>query len=141
MNAGRRAILVVTDDPDEDRVIAQSFRKARLPNPLKLVADGAAAIAYLKGDGKFSDRKENPLPLLMLLDLTLPKRSGFEVLAWTRKQYWSQDLVILAMAKSKVRAEFTKARRLGATCCLVKPVDFEKLSPIVKNLNEQALNK
>jgi DNA-binding response OmpR family regulator len=141
VNTCRRAILIVTEDPDESRLIAQSFRKARLPNPLKFISESDAAIAYLKGDGKLSDRKENQRPLLMLLDLTLPKRSGFEVLAWARKQYWMEDLVILALTGAKGLADVRKARRLGATCCLTKPVDFEKLSPIVKNLNQQASAK
>ena len=141
MKTGKRAILIVTDDPEESRLIAQSFRKARLPNPLKFVSAGDAAIAYLKGDGQFSDRKENPLPLLMLLDLALPRRSGFEVLAWARKQYWIEDVVILAITGPKDPAESRKARGLGATCCLLKPVDFEKLSPIVRNLNNRFAGK
>lgn len=141
MKTGRRAILIVTDDPAESRMIAQSFRHACVPNPLKFVTDGEAAIAYLKGDGKSPDRREQPLPLLMLLDLALPKRSGFEVLAWARKQYWMEGLAILTITGPKESAEARKARRLGATCCLMKPVDFEKLSPIVKNLNEQSANK
>ena len=141
MNAGRRAILVVTDDSEAGRLIAQACRKARLPNPLKIVATGDAAIAYLNGDGKFSDRKEHPLPLLLLLDLDLPKRAGYKVLAWTGRRYWSQDLVILGLAGREAHNDFPKARRFGATSCLAKPIDFGKLCPIVKILNRRFSDK
>jgi len=59
------------------------------------------------------------------------------VLAWARKQYWIEDVVILAITEPKDPAESRKARGLRATCCLLKPVDFEKLSPIVRNLNNR----
>ena len=121
--------------------MARSFREARVPNPLKFVADGDAAMAYLQGDGKPSDRQTQKLPLLMLLDLALPGRAGFRLLTWVRKQYWMEDLVVLAITGPKAAVQTRKARSLGANCCLRKPIDFEKLTPILKNLNAQVASK
>jgi CheY-like chemotaxis protein len=57
-----------------------AFEKARLANPLQIVRDGEEAIAYLRGEGRFADRTRVPLPILVLLDLKMPKLDGFHVL-------------------------------------------------------------
>ena len=63
-----------------------ALERAKVKNPLAVARDGREAIAYLKGDGKFANRQEYPLPALVLLDLRLPQVPGLEVLKWIREQ-------------------------------------------------------
>ena len=67
-------------------LIERAFRKARINNPVRRSGDGDAAVQYLSGVHPFEDRNANPLPILILLDLKLARRSGFEVLSWIREQ-------------------------------------------------------
>src|SRR5438128_10999889 len=80
------AILLVEDDEGDILLLRRAFRNARIANPLIEVRDGQAAIQYLSGDGDFAERTRYPLPFLILLDLRMPKLSGFEVLAWIRDE-------------------------------------------------------
>ena len=79
-------ILLVEDRDDDVVLIRKAFEKAGLTNPFHVAHDGEEAIAYLSGEGKFSNRVEFPLPWLILLDLKMPKVNGFEVLQWIRSQ-------------------------------------------------------
>lgn len=70
----------MSDSPDDATLIQRAFRKTNLINPVQLVQDGEEAINYLSGAGAFADRDRFPLPVLMLLDIQLPRRTGLEVL-------------------------------------------------------------
>ena len=73
-------MLLVEDNPDDAELIAYAFRKASIPNPLVVVDDGDKAVDYLHGRGAYADRDAFPAPAVILLDLKLPRRSGFEIL-------------------------------------------------------------
>lgn len=79
-------ILLVEHYPHDVLLIRRAFTKARVPNPLNVVGDGEKAINYLAGAGEYSDRAHHPLPLFILLDLKLPRRSGQEVLRFGRSR-------------------------------------------------------
>jgi CheY-like chemotaxis protein len=84
-----KAVLYVEDDESDVfmmRRMRRAWQKTGFPNPLLVVRDGQEAAEYLVGNGEFADRAEYPLPTLMLLDLRLPRMSGFELLAWLRGQ-------------------------------------------------------
>src|SRR5437899_5953324 len=69
-----KAIVLLVDDREDDIVLSQqAFERATVPNQLQVVRDGAEAISYLQGRGKFADREAFPLPDLLLLDINLPK--------------------------------------------------------------------
>src|SRR2546421_10494517 len=93
-------VLLAEDDPDDVLLTQLAFEKARLANPLQVVRDGEEAIAYLKGEGKFADREHYPVPILLLLDLKMPRVSGFQVLSWLRKQPKLQELPVAVMTSS-----------------------------------------
>lgn len=80
-NVSKYPILLVEDNHDDILFIRRAFNKAQIINPLKVVEDGEEAMAYLLGQGRFGDRKEYPFPALILLDLKLPRISGYEVLS------------------------------------------------------------
>src|SRR6185295_18896518 len=78
----KAALLVVEDDPDALLLLKRAFRKVGLEAPCHVVTDGEAALAYLAGEGPFTNREAHPLPCIILLNLKLPKKSGLEVLEW-----------------------------------------------------------
>src|SRR5438876_11011111 len=128
------AILLVEDDEADILLLRRAFRNARIANSLVEVRDGQEAIQYLAGEGPYADRSRYPIPFLMLLDLRLPKLSGFEVLAWIREQPELAELIVVVLTGSDHVPDATKARDLGANSYLVKPGDFEELVQMVKRI-------
>jgi signal transduction histidine kinase len=115
-------ILVVEDSPADLMLTRYAFREAHLPNPLQVVEDGEAALAYLSGDGPYADREHYPLPGLILLDLHLPRMSGFEVLAAMRQAPGWEHLPVVALTSSADMDDITRAYELGANGYWVKPL-------------------
>ncbi len=135
MESREYTILLVEDDPDDVFLIQRAFRGANLANPMRVLNDGEEAIAYLEGRGDYADRTRHPLPMLMLLDLKLPRRSGLEVLEWRRTQPGLRRLPTVVLTSSRDHTDVNRAYDLGANSYLVKPVAFEALMDIVKTLN------
>jgi len=128
------AILLVEDDEADILLLRRAFRNAHIANPLLEVRDGQAAIQYLSGEGDYADRTRYPIPFLILLDLRLPKLSGFEVIAWMRDQPQLANLIVVVLTASDHVPDVTKARDLGANSYLVKPGNFEELVQMVKRI-------
>ena len=128
------AILLVEDDEADIFLLRRAFRNARIANPLIEVRDGQAAIQYLSGEGDYAERTRYPIPFLILLDLRLPKLSGFEVIAWMRDQPQLANLIVVVLTASDHVPDVTKARDLGANSYLVKPGNFEELVQMVKRI-------
>jgi CheY-like chemotaxis protein len=135
MNLEGYTILLVEDDPNDVLLIERAFRRANLANPLRVVGDGEAALAYLSGELPYTDRDRYPMPLMILLDLKLPRKSGLEVLAWLRQQPGLKRLPVVVLTSSREASDINRAYDLGANSYLVKPVDFDALLDMVKNLN------
>ena len=91
-------------------------------------------MAYLAGEGPFADRQRHPFPVLVLLDLKLPRRSGLEVLEWIRAQTGLKRLPVVVLTSSKEATDVNRAYDLGANSYLVKPVGFDSLLELVKSL-------
>jgi len=128
-------ILLVEDDPNDVLLIQRAFRKSDVANPIQVVGDGEEAIAYLSGRGPYADRERYPLPVLLLLDLKLPRKSGFEVLEWLRQQPGLKRLPVAVLTSSAETPDINRAYDLGANSYLVKPVRFEGLLRMVQTLN------
>jgi CheY-like chemotaxis protein len=118
-------ILLAEDDNDYVFLIKKVFAKAHIPNPVHVVWNGEEVISYLKGEGKYSNRDEYPLPDILLLDLKMPRVNGFEVLHWIRQQPGLSRLRILVLTSSDQMRDVNQAYELGANSFLVKPIDFE----------------
>jgi CheY-like chemotaxis protein len=127
-------VLLCEDDPDDVLLTQIAFEKARLANPLQIVRDGEDAIAYLKGEGDFADRTRFPLPILLLLDLKMPKLDGFYVLQWLRSQAELDHLAVAIMTSSDHDPDISRAYELGADSYLIKPPDAEALLALVQRL-------
>ena len=99
------------------------------------------ALEYLSGAGPFADRELHPFPCLVLLDINMPKTSGFEVLEWIRKQPRFKSLPVLMLSSSSNPADMEKARKLAADDYLLKPSEPLKLVKMVKSLHERWLSQ
>src|SRR5262249_9670902 len=114
----------------------RAWQKVRIPNPLHVVRDGQEATEYLMGAGEFADRAEHPLPTLMLLDLKLPRMSGFEVLAWLRGQEDGiRSLPVVILSSSAIFADMAAAKALGISDYLIKYRDPPERGGRVSPLN------
>jgi CheY-like chemotaxis protein len=135
MNMPGYTILLVEDDSNDVLLIQRAFRKANLANPIQVMGDGDEAVAYLTGLTSCADQSAYRLPVLMLLDLKLPRKSGMEVLTWLRQQPELRRLPVVVLTSSKETSDINRAYDLGANSYLVKPVAFEALLDLVKTLN------
>lgn len=115
-------VLAAEDDPRDVLLLERAFRKAELQNPLRIVSDGAEAIAYLACDGRFRDRAVYPMPVVLLLDLRMPKISGYEVLAWISQQRHLDGLLTAVVTSIRDVPYVERAYELGAKAFLVKPI-------------------
>ena len=135
MNAvTNQPILLVEDEENDVMLLQRAFRRAGMVNPLQVVRHGDDAVAYLEGTGEYADRAKHPLPLLVLLDLKLPRRTGLEVLEWVKGQTGVKKIPIVVLTSSKNDSDVDRAYELGANSYLVKPVSFETLLELVKSL-------
>ena len=122
------SILYVEDETTDVFFLRLAFERAGFPDILTNVVDGAEAIDYLAGTGRFADRQKHPQPDLVLLDLNLPKKSGFEVLQWARQQPELASLPIIIYTSSQAEVDRDTALKLGATDYTIKFFKFEELA-------------
>jgi len=129
-------LLYAEDEEDDVFFVKRAFLDAGIGNPLVVVADCDSAVEYLSGTGRYSNRAEYPLPCLILLDLNLPGRSGFELLKWIRSQPSLCTLPVLILTSSTQEADIHRAYMHGANAFLVKPGKPTELLGMVKALKE-----
>jgi CheY-like chemotaxis protein len=116
-----KVVLVVEDNPDDISLVQLGARNAECPFNFKFVQDGDQALAYLEGTGRYADRSEYPLPDLVVLDLNMPRRDGFEVLKWIRTQLHFEHLQVIVWTGWDRADTSERARRAGANLFLRKP--------------------
>jgi CheY-like chemotaxis protein len=133
------AILYVEDEKSDVLLLRVALTRARLTNPVHIVVDGAEAIDYLAGNGPFADRTQHPLPALVLLDLNLPKKSGFEVLSWVRQQPQFSSLPVVIYTSSVGLIDKDTARLFGATDYFVKRSGVNQIAELARSLTERWL--
>jgi CheY-like chemotaxis protein len=132
---GEFTILLVEDNPTDVLLIQRAFDRAKLGNPMQVLSDGDAAVDYLAGVSVYADRQQFPLPILMLLDLKLPRRSGLEVLQWLRTQETLRRIPVVMLTSSQEDRDVNAAYDTGVNSYLVKPVDFDGLLRMLKTVN------
>ncbi|MEC4814322.1 MAG: response regulator [Scytonema sp. PMC 1069.18] len=126
-------VLLVEDEPADVFRIQRAVSKANLAISLEVVSDGEQAVLYLSGEEAFQNRDRYPVPVLILLDLKLPRLSGFEVLAWLRESEL-KHLPVAVLSSSEEQADIERAYALGANSYLTKPVDFNTLLEMVRTI-------
>ena len=119
--SAKRHLLLVEDDENDVWFLKRAFAEAEIDNPVQVARDGEEAIAYLDGRGAFADRRQYPLPYLMILDLKMPRKTGLDVLAWLRLQDVLHSLPVIVFSSSAHPQDVEEAYRLGANSFVVKP--------------------
>jgi CheY-like chemotaxis protein/DNA-binding XRE family transcriptional regulator len=127
-------ILLVEDDPKDVELTLEAFAEARLSNRVEVVRDGAAALEFLWGKSAGAERKRKK-PMVVLLDLHLPRMHGLEVLERLRAAEQTRTLRVVILTNSRSDADLREALRLGADAYIVKPLDFGAFSSITPQLN------
>jgi CheY-like chemotaxis protein len=129
-------VLCVDDSTDDTLLLQHACRRAGVKFALKAVDDGEKAIDYLTGVDGFSDRGTYPVPRLILLDLKMPTKTGFEVLDWLRLRPEYKSLPVAVFTSSQHQSDIHEAYRKGANCFLTKPVEYESLVQLVKAIDQ-----
>lgn len=116
-----KTILLAEDSEDDEKLFLRILRQAGVGNSVSVVRDGDEAIAYLKGDGVFADRRKYPLPCALFLDLRMRRVDGWEVLRWIRTQDGLADMLVVVLTIYDEPKAIMEAYRLGAHSFLIKP--------------------
>ncbi len=128
-------VLHVDDDPNDTELLRAAARKAEVPFILHNAEDAEHAIAYLNGEGIYADRNVYGVPALVLLDLKMPRATGFEVLKWIRANPKLGQVPVVVLSGSELREDIEQAYAVGANSYIVKPLGFEALVQLVKSIN------
>lgn len=125
-------ILLVEDNPDDVFFFQRGVASARLANPIAVAEDGDVALRWLRRVAEGEER----VPLVVLLDLKMPRCSGFDVLKWIREQTLPalRHVPVVVFTSSREDPDIQRAYELGANSYLTKPVQIEALTDVVRAL-------
>jgi CheY-like chemotaxis protein len=137
--SGNPPILVAEDEEADVFLLNRARERAEIPNPLVCVTDGEGIVQYLTSAPPFHDRARHPFPGLILLDLKMPRMTGFEVLAWVKARPEFHHIPIVVLTSSNHGTDRQQAMELGAKQYLVKPTSITELIPMLKELHAQWL--
>ena len=126
-----KIILLVEDNPDDVELTLRAFRKNNISNKIIVARDGAEALDYLFAQGKYDKRDEKDLPVLVLLDLKLPKIDGLEVLRQIRGNELTRLLPVVILTSSSQQQDMIESYKLGANSYIRKPVDFNDFEKVI----------
>jgi CheY-like chemotaxis protein len=124
-----RPILLVEDNPMDVDLTRRAFARRKLTHPIEVARDGEEALAYLP-----QWEKHAPLPILILLDLKLPRIDGLEVLRRIKRHPVFHVIPVVILSTSTEDNDIQTAYKEGANSYIVKPVDFDQFMQIVENI-------
>jgi CheY-like chemotaxis protein len=129
------SVLLVEDDNNDVILVKHTLKKAQIQNPLQVVSDGEEAVEYLKGDGKYEDRDRWPLPELIVMDIKMPRLSGFDVLEWLKGNGGPlRRIPIVIVSSSDNPDDINRAYELGANAYMVKPMDSRGVEHLFQSI-------
>ncbi|MDD4923099.1 MAG: response regulator [Bacteroidales bacterium] len=129
-------ILLVEDNNMDVILTLDAFREAKLKNVIHVAKNGQEALDYLFGNGKFTNREENPIPSLILLDLKMPGIDGFEVLRQIKNAEILKRIPVVILTSSREEGDRTLSYDIGANSYLLKPVSFDGFVEVVKKIDD-----
>jgi CheY-like chemotaxis protein len=135
-NPQKKPVVLLVDDDVSDAQLVK-IALGRTPGEVTLIRieDGDQAVAYLTGAAPYNDREKYPLPLTMLLDIKLPKRSGLELLQWLRSQAGPlKRLPVMMLTSSSHRIDVNRAFERGANAYFTKPEALKDLVAMLADL-------
>ncbi len=126
-------ILLVEDNPADVLLTAEALREGRVAHDLRVVNNGADAMHFLRRQGKFGD---SPRPNLIFLDINLPKKNGFEVLAEIKGDPDLRSIPVIVLTTSSSRQDIRRAYGLHANCYIVKPIELDDFFRAIRNTED-----
>jgi CheY-like chemotaxis protein len=130
MGVNNSPILLVEDNPVDVDLTLRAFARRKLTNPIEVARDGQEALEWIP-----RWQAGEPLPLVILLDLKLPRVDGLEVLRQMRAHPVSQDLPVVVLTSSSEDRDVQTAYRYHANSYIVKPVNFEKFMDVAAQID------
>ena len=124
-------ILLVEDNPGDARLTREALKEGRVINHLNVVTDGVEALAYLNREDKYPNSSR---PVLILLDLNLPRMDGRELLAILKNDPRFKRIPIVILTTSKAEEDILKTYDLHANCYITKPVDLNQFITVVNSV-------
>src|SRR5438105_14931399 len=122
MRREERTVVLVEDETPDALLIGRSFRQAGVAARLVRLKNGDEAVDYLEGAQPYDDRAAYPLPDAMLVDIKLPRRSGFEVIEWIRQRGTAISCTpVIVLTSSRQQRDIDHAYRVGANAYMAKP--------------------
>ncbi len=137
---GQCLALYAEDNPYDAELMQRTFAKGGMAGDLQIVTDGSVAIEYLSGTGQYSDREKFPLPMMLLTDLKMPIKTGFQLIHWVRHHPEFKSMPVVVLTASRHDPDIQRAYRLGANSFLIKPPTLPKLNALLNNLNSYWLH-
>ncbi len=133
MTAELGRILLAEDDPNDIELILTALGESNLANEVATVGDGVEALDYLYRRGTHQSRPEG-LPVVLLLDVKMPRMDGIEVLRTVKGDERLKTLPVVVLTSSSDEKDMLKSYQLGANAYVVKPVNFQQFADAVKEL-------
>lgn len=131
MDGFRRSIeiLLVEDNSTDILLTKEALVGAKVPNKLHVVNDGVQAMLFLRKQGQYADK---PRPDLILLDLNLPIKGGFEVLAELKGDVRLKHIPVVVLTTSTQAQDIVRAYDNGANCYIAKPIDVDQFCHLME---------
>jgi len=126
-------ILLVEDEPEDAGMTLDALRSGRVRNRVHWVEDGEDALDFLRRSGRHAAA---PRPDLILLDLNMPRKNGFEVLAEIKENPDWRRIPVVIMTTSDDDKHIRSAYDKHANCYVTKPVDFDKFMDAVRSIED-----
>src|SRR5688572_25576413 len=127
-------ILIVEDNHEDAELVIRALRKQHLANNFVHLTDGAEALDFLYGFGKYVQRNLSLIPKIILLDLKMPKVNGLEVLRMIKSEIQTKMIPVVVLTSSAEDPDIKKAYELGANSYIVKPIEFNNFAKIISDL-------
>ena len=129
-------VLLIEDNEDHIEHTLDALQEVGLVKDIKVVSDGEEAVQYLYRKGKYSNPTQSPRPDLILLDVKLPKISGFEILKRIKSDPDLRIIPVILLTTTGKKEDIDKGARLGTNDYIIKPVEYEIFIQKVKGLGK-----
>src|SRR5688500_14545735 len=136
MKAKKFTLLIVDDDEDQRFLFKKAFEGLSIEYRVQLASDGEEAIAYLKGQGKYHDRKQYEFPSYILTDLKMSPGDGFHILEFLKETPALSVIPVVMLSTSTDADDIRQAYLLGASSYFVKPASVPEIRALLKKIHD-----